>query len=85
MKYAKEKGCTTIAITDSLVSPVAQIAEYVLSAKCKIPSYFDSIVMALTITDCIVAGIARRREKSIRYLADYEKSLQDWNTWVISN
>jgi len=84
MKYAKKKGCTTIAITDSLVSPIAQIAEYVLSAKCNVTSYFDSIVMALTITNCIVAGIARRRKKSIKYLVDFEKSLQDWNTWVIS-
>ncbi len=85
IKYAKKNGCPTIVITDSVVSPVAQIADYILSAKYEISSYFDSNIIAMALTDCIIAGIAKKRKKSIKFLANYEKTLQDFHTWVISS
>lgn len=84
IQYAKRKGCTTIVITDSVISPVAQVADYVLTAKYEIPSFFHSNICALTVIDCIVAGVSRKKKKSVKLLANFEKSLQEWNTWVVT-
>jgi DNA-binding MurR/RpiR family transcriptional regulator len=85
MKYAKGVGCTTVAITDSLISPIAQIADHALATKYEMSSYFDSNIIAQAIADCIVAGIAKKRKKSIKFLAHFEKALQYLNTWLISD
>jgi DNA-binding MurR/RpiR family transcriptional regulator len=84
IQYAKGKGCTTIVITDSVISPIAQVADYVLTAKYEIPSFFHSNICALTLIDCIVTGVSRKRKKSVNLLANFEKSLQKWNTWVVT-
>lgn len=84
VKYARERESTTIVITDSLVSPIAQIADYVFTAKYEIPSFFNSNTCAMALIDCIVAGIARKKRKSVKLLSNLEKSLQDWNTWLIT-
>lgn len=84
IQYAKEKGCTTIVITDSVISPIAQVADYALTAKYEIPSFFHSNICALTLIDCIVAGVSRKKKKSVKLLANFEKSLQKWNTWVVT-
>jgi DNA-binding MurR/RpiR family transcriptional regulator len=84
IKHAKEKGCATIAITDSIISPIAQVADYVLTAKYEIPSFFNSNICALALTECIATGISRKKQKSIKLLAGLEKSLQEWNTWLVS-
>jgi len=84
IQYAKGEGCTTIVITDSVISPIAQVADYVLTAKYEIPSFFNSNICALTLIDCIVAGVSRKKKKSIKLLTNFEKSLQKWNTWVVT-
>jgi DNA-binding MurR/RpiR family transcriptional regulator len=84
IKHAKKVGCTTVVITDSLISPVAQIADHALAAKYEMSSYFDSNIIAMAIADCLVAGIAKKRRTSIKFLTNYEKALQDLNTWLIS-
>lgn len=84
VQYAKRKGCTTIVITDSVISPIAQVADYVLTAKYEIPSFFHSNICALTLIDCIVAGVSRKMKRSVKLLASFEKSLQEWNTWVVT-
>jgi DNA-binding MurR/RpiR family transcriptional regulator len=84
IQHAKGKGCTTIVITDSIISPIAQVADYVLTAKYEIPSFFHSNICALTLIDCIVAGVSRKKQKSVKILANFEKSLQKWNTWVVT-
>lgn len=84
IKHAKKKGATTIVITDSLVSPIAQIADHVFTAKYEIPSSFNSNTCAMALIDCIVAGVLRKGQKSIKLLSNLEKSLQEWNTWLMT-
>lgn len=84
IKHAKERECLTVVITDSLVSPIAQIADHIFTAKYEIPSFFHSNVCAMALIDCIVAGVSRKKQKSIKLLSNLEKSLKDWNTWLIT-
>jgi len=83
IQYGKGEGCTTIVITDSIISPIAQVADYVLTAKYEIPSFFHSNICAFALIDCIVAEVSRKKQKSIKLLAEFEKSLQEWDTWLI--
>ena len=84
MKHARKVGCPTVVITDSVISPVAQMADYTLAAKYEMCSPFDSDIVALTIANCLVGGIARKKKTSIKFLGKYEKDLQDLNTWLVS-
>jgi len=83
IKYAKAKECTVIVITDSVISPIAQFADFVLTARYEIPSFFNSNICALALADCIVAGFSRKMQKSIKLLTNLEKSLQEWDTWLM--
>jgi DNA-binding MurR/RpiR family transcriptional regulator len=84
LQHAKKAGCPIVAITDSLVSPIAQLADYVLPANYEVPSYSDSVVVALALTECIVANISRKREGSIKSMKAFERTLEEWNIWVVS-
>jgi DNA-binding MurR/RpiR family transcriptional regulator len=44
MQYAHDRGADVVAITDSPLSPIAQIASYVLYAKSDMASFVDSLV-----------------------------------------
>lgn len=64
MQYAKQQGATTVAITDHPSSPLAQLADYALSARSDMASFADSLVAPLSLINAIIvaAGIKRRGE-----------------------
>ena len=49
MKYASAQKATTVAITDSPLSPLAQHASHVLLARSDMVSFVDSLVGPLSI------------------------------------
>jgi len=88
MEFAKKNGCAIIAITDSLVSPIAQIADHVLVAKYDYEngySFPEPRTIAFVLIDCLVAEVARKQRKSIKFLEKLESDLSDYNTWLIKD
>ena len=61
---AKRAGATTIAITDSVLSPLAEHAEITLPIPVEFPAFFESRTAVLSLINALVLGIAlsRRRE-----------------------
>ncbi len=61
MGYAKERGATVIAITDSQASPLAGIADYTLLAKSDMVSFVDSLVAPLSLVNALIAAVSRKK------------------------
>ncbi len=61
MGYAKERGATAIAITDSKDSPLAGIADHTLPAKSDMVSFVDSLVAPLSLVNALIAGVSRKK------------------------
>lgn len=79
MKFAKEKGCKTISITDTLLSPLIPWSDDYLLSCTKMPTFLDSFVAPLSIINMLITYIGRAKN------TDLEKRLQEydniWNTF----
>ncbi len=60
MRYAKSRGATVIAVTDSVASPLAAIANYNLLAKSDMASFVDSLVAPLSLVNALIVAVGRK-------------------------
>lgn len=73
---AREAGAGVIAITDSKVAPIGDGARHVFVAGNDSPSFFRSLVGALSIAQMLVAFLAQRRgPAAVEALAASEQAL----------
>ncbi|QHS22489.1 MurR/RpiR family transcriptional regulator [Virgibacillus sp. MSP4-1] len=73
--FAGERGATTIAITDNLLSPLVPIADVPLTASSRLPSFIDSFVAPLSLMNALVTQMGNARNMDIKQkLEDLEKT-----------
>ena len=65
MQYAKDKGATVLAITDSDVSPLAEIADHTLMAKSDMASFVDSLVAPLSLVNALIVAVGRKKNEDL--------------------
>ncbi len=63
--YAKHRGASVIAITDSAMSPIAQGASQVLLARSDMASFVDSLVAPLSIINAIIVAVSRAKQDGL--------------------
>ena len=63
--YAKHRGASVIAITDSAMSPIAQGASQVLLARSDMASFVDSLVALLSIINAIIVAVSRAKQDEL--------------------
>ena len=74
MKFAKERGATTIALTDSSLAPIAEIADLRLYARSEMASFVDSLVAPLSLINALIVAIGiKRKEETSRAYAELER------------
>lgn len=61
--YAKEKGATTIAITDHLLSPLIPYADVSLTAASQMPTFIDSFVAPLSLINALITSVGKAKEE----------------------
>ncbi|MGP9821246.1 MurR/RpiR family transcriptional regulator [Salinarimonas sp. NSM] len=61
LAFARERGTTTLAITDDPVSPVARLADVVVPVRIDTPSFFHAMTPAFAAMEGLAALVARRR------------------------
>lgn len=64
--FARERGATTIAIVDSRVSGLAQVAEHVLVTRTESVSFFQSMVGPLTVLNALIAELAASADATMQ-------------------
>lgn len=63
VKYAKRKGASTVALTDSPVSPLGAVADVVLSAVTHFNAFIESFAAPLSLLNALILGVAMRDER----------------------
>lgn len=81
MQYAKSQGAKVIAITDSAVSPLANIADVSLFAKSDMASFVDSLVAPLSLVNALIVAVSR--EKNDQLESTFGKLEQIWAEYEV--
>lgn len=61
MRFARDRGATTVAITDSDASPLAHISRYTLKARSDMASFVDSLVAPLSLVNALLVAVSRKK------------------------
>ncbi len=59
VKFAKDRGATIIAVTDSETSPIYQMSKGALLAPCEMISFVDSMVAPLSLLNALLVALAK--------------------------
>lgn len=82
MEYAHRHGCVTIALTDTLQSPVVPYARYTLCAETRLPGMFETYAGPLTIINAMVSYLSKvRRDQLDRKLQSMETRWADFDVF----
>lgn len=65
LMYAKEKKAKIIAITDSLISPLAPLSDKILIAKSDMDSFVDSLVAPMSLINALIVALGLREKEKI--------------------
>jgi len=65
MGYARDRGATTIGLTDGAASPIAGMADIKLFAKSDMVSYLDSLVAPFSVINALLVAMGWRAEAEI--------------------
>ncbi len=65
LKYAGEKGLERASITDSLVSPLAMEASFVVTVPYTPVSFIDSFTAPISFLNCLILSVSRKLEDSL--------------------
>ena len=65
VQFAKDRGATILAITDSEISPVYQLADTSLLVPSEMFSFVDSLVAPISIINALLVALGHRKGKEI--------------------
>lgn len=85
-EYARTHGCPVIAMTDTELSPLSLRANQTIFVDPSAPSFFDSIVVPLTVIEALVAVMmARGGKKALEHLRISEAQLSQFSAYWDAN
>ena len=70
MEFSKSREATIVAITDSLLSPLAKLANYPLVGRSEMISFVDSLVAPMSILNALIVAISLRKKDEIAQSLD---------------
>ncbi len=79
--FAHSRGAHVVAITDSVVSPIAEFADYLLLAHSDMATIVDSLVAPLSIINALIVAVSLKRMEANR--ASLEELEQLWDTYQV--
>mgnify|MGYP001428324911 FL=1 len=86
IKFSKERGATTVALTDSPVSPLTNYADFTLMAKSDMASFVDSLVAPLSLINALIVAIGMFKEtKILSKFNELEKIWEEYNVYTGKN
>lgn len=81
MEFARDQGATVIAITDSELSPLYEMASLRLLAKSDMASFADSLVAPLSIINALIVAVGRK--KAAEVTATFEHLERIWDEYQV--
>jgi len=78
----KKKGVFVLGITNSELSPIAQMSDRVLITETRIPAYFESFTAPMSLLNALITAIAIKGKKTaLPALNDLEKEFHIFETF----
>ena len=81
MRYAKDRGATVIAITDSEASPLAELADHTLMARSDMMSIVDSLTAPLSLVNALIVAVSREKEGEME--GTFNQLEQIWDEYQV--
>lgn len=82
LSYAQSKGTKVVAITDSLLSPLAARAEYTLIAQSNMASFVDSLVAPLSVINALIVAVGLRdKENTSNVFKELESIWEEYHIY----
>lgn len=82
LNFAHSRGTKVVAITDSLLSPLASKADYTLIAQSNMASFVDSLVAPLSVINALIIAVGlREKEKISNTFNDLEKIWEEYQVY----
>lgn len=82
MKFAMDKGAVVIGLTDSMNSPIAQTATYVLLARSDMATIVDSLVAPLSLINAlVVATVIEKKDDVVATFKDLERAWYNYGVY----
>jgi DNA-binding MurR/RpiR family transcriptional regulator len=79
----KKKGLYLIAITNSPLSPLGQLADMALVVKTEIPAYIESFTAPMSLLNALITAIALKKKKAaVPALNRLEKEFEEYRTYL---
>ncbi len=86
LEFAQDRGAKVVALTDSLLSPLAAKADYTLIAQSNMASFVDSLVAPLSVINALIIAVGMREKENISDIfGNLEKIWQTYNVYSINN
>ena len=65
MRFAKDRGATAVAITDSDLSPLCELADHTLMARSDMASFVDSLTAPLSLVNALIVAVSREKNDEL--------------------
>ena len=74
LRFAKEQGACTVAITDGPASPIYAVSDHCLFSRSDMDSFVDSLVAPLSLINALVVAVSLQKKESLsEYFSKLEK------------
>ncbi|MTI70236.1 MAG: MurR/RpiR family transcriptional regulator [Firmicutes bacterium] len=81
LRYVQKRNCKIVGISDSLISPIASIADHTLVARSNMVSFVDSLIAPMSLINALIIAIGMRNKDEV---TKYFKRLEDiWDEYNI--
>ncbi len=80
-EYAKLRKAKTIAVTDSMLSPLCSYADHTLIAKSNMESFVDSIVAPMSVLNALIVAVGIKEKQNIS--TSFASLEEIWNKYNI--
>lgn len=86
LRFAKSKNADVVAITDSLLSPLASTSDYSLIAQSNMASFVDSLVAPLSVINALIVAVGiREKQKVSETFETLENIWDEYNVYTYKN
>lgn len=86
LEFSQDIGAKVVALTDSLLSPLATKADYTLIAQSNMASFVDSLVAPLSVINALIIAVGMREKENIsNVFSNLELIWKNYNVYSINN
>jgi DNA-binding MurR/RpiR family transcriptional regulator len=81
--FARERGAAIVAVTDSVLSPLARMASDAIIVGTETPSFFHTMSPAFAVVECLAALVAAGKgDQALAALSASEEQLAAFSTYA---